>query len=175
LCADRALRLNVITEQLRLLLLEVVVHEVNVQRLHSEEQLIQQRQPQRRVEARRRRELRLFGKCGVDLHAGDLDTTTRFYRDEIGFVEKQCSSRWASLSFLLAARFLHRMALNTWRGVGASQPKPTTGSLHDGVNRSRCATVHNHRHESPFCRLFWQTFGPRDWATAEGQMPSKTT
>jgi len=62
----------------------------------------------------------------VHLHVADLDAALRFYRDGIGFTEHLRSDRLGMADLHAGGAFPHRLALNTWQGMGA--PPPPTGS-----------------------------------------------
>lgn len=57
----------------------------------------------------------------VHLHVGDLDASTRFYRDGLGF---EVMAEMGSAVFVSAARYHHHIGFNLWRGAGAA-PTPT--------------------------------------------------
>jgi catechol 2,3-dioxygenase len=52
----------------------------------------------------------------IHLHVGDLDASTRFYRDGIGF---EVITELPSAVFVSFARYHHHLAYNLWRGPGA--------------------------------------------------------
>jgi catechol 2,3-dioxygenase len=56
----------------------------------------------------------------VHLHVGDLDASTRFYRDGLGF---EVMVETSSAVFVSAARYHHHVGFNLWRGAGA-EPTP---------------------------------------------------
>jgi catechol 2,3-dioxygenase len=56
----------------------------------------------------------------VHLHVGDLERSTRFYRDGIGF---EVMAALPSAVFVSFARYHHHLAYNLWRGPGAA-PSP---------------------------------------------------
>ncbi len=57
----------------------------------------------------------------VHLHVGDLEASTRFYRDGLGF---EVMADMGSAVFVSAARYHHHIGFNLWRGAGAA-PTPT--------------------------------------------------
>ncbi len=57
----------------------------------------------------------------VHLHVGDLDASTRFYRDGLGF---EVMAEMGSAVFVSTARYHHHVGFNLWRGAGAA-PTPT--------------------------------------------------
>ena len=56
----------------------------------------------------------------VHLHVGDLEASTRFYRDGLGF---EVMADMGSAVFVSAARYHHHVGFNLWRGAGAA-PAP---------------------------------------------------
>ena len=56
----------------------------------------------------------------VHLHVGDLDASTCFYRDGLGF---EVMAEMGSAVFVSAARYHHHIGFNLWRGAGAA-PTP---------------------------------------------------
>jgi catechol 2,3-dioxygenase len=67
----------------------------------------------------------------VHLHVGDLDASTRFYRDVVGF---DVMTHLPSAVFVAAGGYHHHVGFNTWRGPGVP-PAP------DGVVGLRHVTV----------------------------------
>jgi catechol 2,3-dioxygenase len=67
----------------------------------------------------------------VHLHVGDLDGSTRFYRDVVGF---DVMTHLPSAVFVAAGGYHHHVGFNTWRGPGVP-PAP------DGVVGLRHVTV----------------------------------
>lgn len=65
----------------------------------------------------------------VHLHVDDLETSTRFYRDVLGFIENTYAPNWGMADLYAGGRFPHRIALNTWQGAGAPQPPAGTAGL----------------------------------------------
>jgi catechol 2,3-dioxygenase len=63
----------------------------------------------------------------LHLHVGDLAASHRFYRDDLGFIE--ANDFGSGVDFHANGRFKHRLAINTWQGVGASQPPAGTAGL----------------------------------------------
>jgi catechol 2,3-dioxygenase len=63
----------------------------------------------------------------MHLHVGDLAATRRFYRDDLGFIE--ANDFGSGVDFHANGRFKHRLAINTWQGVGVSQPPAGTAGL----------------------------------------------
>ena len=63
----------------------------------------------------------------VHLHVGDIATGQRFYRDGLGFID--ANDFGSAVDFHANGRFKHRMAINTWQGVGVSQPPAGTAGL----------------------------------------------
>ena len=61
----------------------------------------------------------------VHLHVGDLDATTRFYVDVVGF---DVMTHLPSAVFVAAGGYHHHVGFNTWRGPGVpSAPDGTVG------------------------------------------------
>jgi catechol 2,3-dioxygenase len=56
----------------------------------------------------------------VHLHVGDLDASTRFYRDGLGFEVK---TTMPTATFVSAGGYHHHVAYNLWRGAGVG-PAP---------------------------------------------------
>jgi catechol 2,3-dioxygenase len=56
----------------------------------------------------------------VHLHVGDIERGLRFYRDVLGF---EPMTVFPSAAFMAAGGYHHHIAINTWRGGGAS-PAP---------------------------------------------------
>ena len=65
----------------------------------------------------------------VHLHVSELGKTFRFYRDLIGFTEHMYTPELGFVDLGAGGRFPHRLALNTWQGVGVSQPPPGSAGL----------------------------------------------
>jgi catechol 2,3-dioxygenase len=63
----------------------------------------------------------------MHLHVGDLAASRRFYRDDLGFIEG--NDFGSGVDFHANGRFKHRIAINTWQGVGVSQPRAGTAGL----------------------------------------------
>jgi catechol 2,3-dioxygenase len=63
----------------------------------------------------------------MHLHVGDIDANHRFYRDDLGFLD--ANDFGSGVDFHANGRFKHRMAINTWQGVGVSQPPAGTAGL----------------------------------------------
>ena len=63
----------------------------------------------------------------MHLHVGDLAASRRFYRDGLGFIE--ANDFGSGVDFHANGPFKHRLAVNTWQGVGASQPPAGTAGL----------------------------------------------
>jgi catechol 2,3-dioxygenase len=63
----------------------------------------------------------------MHLHVGDLAASRRFYRDDLGFIE--ANDFGSAVDFHANGRFKHRLAINTWQGVGVSQPPTGTAGL----------------------------------------------
>jgi catechol 2,3-dioxygenase len=67
----------------------------------------------------------------VHLHVGDLQDATRFYRDELGFIANTNIPFFQMSDLYAGGRFPHRIALNTWQGIGVPQaPEGTAGMRH---------------------------------------------
>jgi len=67
----------------------------------------------------------------VHLHVGDLQEATRFYRDDLGFIANTNLPFFQMSDLYAGGRFPHRIALNTWQGIGAPQaPEGTAGMRH---------------------------------------------
>lgn len=65
----------------------------------------------------------------VHLKVSDLDRAVTFYRDVLGFEEKQRFGR--SAAFLSAGGYHHHLGLNTWNSRGGGAPaRGTTGLYH---------------------------------------------
>ena len=62
----------------------------------------------------------------MHLHVGDIAANQRFYRD-LGFID--ANDFGSGVDFHANGRFKHRMAINTWQGVGVSQPPAGTAGL----------------------------------------------
>jgi catechol 2,3-dioxygenase len=62
----------------------------------------------------------------MHLHVGDIAANQRFYRD-LGFID--ANDFGSGVDFHTNGRFEHRMAINTWQGVGVSQPPAGTAGL----------------------------------------------
>jgi catechol 2,3-dioxygenase len=62
----------------------------------------------------------------VHLYVGDLRTSTRFYRDGLGF---EVMADLGSAVFVSAARYHHYVGYNLWRGVGAPPAPPDAVGL----------------------------------------------
>jgi catechol 2,3-dioxygenase len=64
----------------------------------------------------------------VHLHVGDLDRSTRFYRDGLGF---EVMADMGSAVFVSAGRYHHHVGFNLWRGAGAAPaPEGVVGLRH---------------------------------------------
>ncbi|HEX2095762.1 MAG TPA: VOC family protein [Solirubrobacterales bacterium] len=63
----------------------------------------------------------------MHLHVGDIAANRRFYRDDLGFID--ANDFGSGVDFHANGRFKHRMAINTWQGVGVSQPPAGTAGL----------------------------------------------
>ncbi len=63
----------------------------------------------------------------VHLHVGDLEASTRFYRDTIGFDVTQ--SGYPGARFLSAGGYHHHLGTNTWAGAQARSPAPGHAQL----------------------------------------------
>ena len=63
----------------------------------------------------------------MHLHVGDIAASHRFYRDDLGFIE--ANDFGSGVDFHANGRFKHRMAINTWQGLGVSQPPAGTAGL----------------------------------------------
>ena len=63
----------------------------------------------------------------MHLHVGDIDANRRFYGDDLGFI--LANDFGSGVDFHANGRFKHRMAINTWQGVGATQPPAGTAGL----------------------------------------------
>jgi catechol 2,3-dioxygenase len=64
----------------------------------------------------------------VHLHVGDLDASTRFYRDLVGF---DVMTHLPSAVFVAAGGYHHHVGFNTWRGPGVPPaPEGTVGLRH---------------------------------------------
>ncbi|HEY7768462.1 VOC family protein [Longimicrobium sp.] len=67
----------------------------------------------------------------VHFHVGDIAATHRFYRDVLGLLDHLYAPQLGMADFHAGGRFPHRLALNTWQGVGAApQPAGTAGLRH---------------------------------------------
>lgn len=68
----------------------------------------------------------------VHLKVADLDRSTAFYRDVLGFDVMQHFGRQAA--FLSAGGYHHHIGLNTWESKGATPPAPGhTGLYHTAI------------------------------------------
>lgn len=65
----------------------------------------------------------------VHLHVDDLEKASGFYADKIGFIQNMYAPSWQMADLYAGGRFPHRVALNTWQGVGAPQPPAGTAGL----------------------------------------------
>ncbi|PYE49499.1 VOC family protein [Deinococcus yavapaiensis] len=65
----------------------------------------------------------------VHLHVPNLDAALRFYRDDLGFEENLVMPQMGAADLHANGRFPHRLAINTWQGVGAPPPRPGTAGL----------------------------------------------
>ena len=64
----------------------------------------------------------------VHLHVGDLDASTRFYRDGLGF---ELGTTMPTASFVSAGGYHHHIAYNLWRGGGVGPaPDDVVGLRH---------------------------------------------
>jgi catechol 2,3-dioxygenase len=64
----------------------------------------------------------------IHLHVGDLDESTRFYVDVVGF---DVMTHLPSAVFVAAGGYHHHVGFNTWRGPGVPPaPKGTVGLRH---------------------------------------------
>jgi catechol 2,3-dioxygenase len=63
----------------------------------------------------------------MHLHVGDIDANRRFYSDDLGFI--LANDFGSGVDFHANGRFKHRMAINTWQGVGVKQPPDGTAGL----------------------------------------------
>jgi catechol 2,3-dioxygenase len=71
------------------------------------------------------------GSCigHVHLHVGDLDESTRFYRDVIGLDVTNAS--YPGAVFLAAGGYHHHLGTNTWAGSSAAPPRADDARLLD--------------------------------------------
>jgi catechol 2,3-dioxygenase len=63
----------------------------------------------------------------MHLHVGDIEAGHRFYRDVLGFLD--ANDFGSGVDFHANGAFKHRMAINTWQGLGVSQPPAGTAGL----------------------------------------------
>jgi catechol 2,3-dioxygenase len=63
----------------------------------------------------------------MHLHVGDTAAGHRFYADDLGFI--LANDFGSGVDFHANGRFKHRMAINTWQGVGVTQPPAGTAGL----------------------------------------------
>lgn len=63
----------------------------------------------------------------VHLHVGDLEVSTAFYRDVIGFDVTQ--RLYPGARFLSAGGYHHHLGTNTWAGAGATPPRAEHAQL----------------------------------------------
>ena len=63
----------------------------------------------------------------MHLHVGDIDAGHRFYRDQLGFLD--ANDFGSGVDFHADGDFKHRMAINVWQGIGATQPPAGTAGL----------------------------------------------
>jgi len=67
----------------------------------------------------------------VHLHVGDLNEAARFYREGLGFIENTNIPFFQMADLYAGGTFPHRIALNTWQGLGVKQaPAGTAGMRH---------------------------------------------
>ncbi len=69
----------------------------------------------------------------MHLHVGDIDAGHRFYRDDLGFLD--ANDFGSGVDFHADGTFKHRMAINVWQGIGATQPPAGTAGLRHFVIR----------------------------------------
>jgi catechol 2,3-dioxygenase len=62
----------------------------------------------------------------VHLKVSDLESSTAFYRDALGF---ELMRYWGSAAFLSAGRYHHHVGLNTWESLGGSTARETWTGL----------------------------------------------
>ncbi|MHB8059877.1 MAG: VOC family protein [Gaiellaceae bacterium] len=67
----------------------------------------------------------------LHLHVSELESALRFYRDLIGFREHIHSPELGFADLSAGGPFPHRLALNVWAGVGASQPPAGSAGLRE--------------------------------------------
>ena len=67
----------------------------------------------------------------LHLHVSELEPALSFYRDLIGFHEHIHSPELGFADLSAGGAFPHRLALNVWAGVGASQPPAGSAGLRD--------------------------------------------
>lgn len=80
----------------------------------------------------------------LHLHVGDLDAAVRFYRDEIGLIERMLIPQIGMADLHAGGRFEHRMGLNTWQGIGAPQaPAGTAGLRHFTIQYDSANRLHD--------------------------------
>jgi catechol 2,3-dioxygenase len=65
----------------------------------------------------------------VHFHVGDIAAAHRFYRDVLGLLDHLYAPQLGMADFHAGGRFPHRLALNTWQGVGATPPPAGTAGL----------------------------------------------
>ncbi|HWT92657.1 MAG TPA: VOC family protein [Solirubrobacteraceae bacterium] len=63
----------------------------------------------------------------MHLHVGEIRASHAFYRDALGFID--ANDFGSGVDLHAGGSFKHRMALNTWQGVGVSQPPAGTAGL----------------------------------------------
>jgi catechol 2,3-dioxygenase len=65
----------------------------------------------------------------VHLHVGDLREAAHFYREDLGFIENTNIPFFQMADLYAGGRFPHRIALNTWQGIGVGQAPPGTAGM----------------------------------------------
>ena len=65
----------------------------------------------------------------VHLHVGDLAEAARFYREDLGFIENTNIPFFQMADLYAGGTFPHRIALNTWQGLGVTQAPPGTAGM----------------------------------------------
>jgi catechol 2,3-dioxygenase len=78
----------------------------------------------------------------IHFHVGDIYAAHRFYSEVLGFTDHMYAPALGMADFQAGGRFPHRLALNTWQGVGAPrQPAGTAGLRHYTIRLDSAARL----------------------------------
>ncbi|HEX8450972.1 MAG TPA: VOC family protein [Longimicrobium sp.] len=78
----------------------------------------------------------------IHFHVGDIYASHRFYGEVLGFTDHMYAPALGMADFQAGGRFPHRLALNTWQGVGAPrQPAGTAGLRHYTIRLDSAARL----------------------------------